>query len=300
MTQPIAGWAGNGWGAGPWGAGVEPLELVEARPIRDNVVRLVFNTGVRFTGILDPNDASNTDRFQINAVADTDVDGDTPRAVAPALIAVAEVAGSRGSQLDVTVDRTFTSFPARYTVSVNQLRSTTDGLLVPGKTEAEFDGLVGFRPPPRRDLAVPSRDIANPQTREALLDPLPVTDDELILGTIPTDETGDYAFDEGITNFKKRVFRRLITSRGSFAHLNAYGVGVPDHLKKLGRRSVREELASEAEKQILEEPESERASVVIIPDARQPGLYRMQIRVKATKISSQPINMDVPFAPIGS
>lgn len=299
-TTAPSGWGANGWGLGPWGAGLLALSLEQAQPVRENVVRLFFNTAVRFTGILDPNDASNPLRYQITTVLRTRVDGADPRPVRPVKAEVAAAAGALGSQIDVTVDRRFTSFPALYSVCVNQLQSVSGGLLVPTATEAPFDGLLAWRPPSRRDLAVPVRDIANPQTREALFDPLPITDDELALGTIPTDENGDYAFDEGITNFKKRIFRRLTTSKGSFGGLPNYGVGVPGQLKKLGRRSVREDLASEAEAQILEEPESEAVSVRIIPDDVNPGVFRMQIKVKATTLSSDPIQMTVPFAPIGS
>lgn len=297
MSQSV-GWGASQWGAGPWGSGIEPLKLIDAQPLRENVVRLTFNTGVKFTGILDPNDASNAERYQIIIVAGTLPGGADPRVVTPILAAVAPVAGALGSQLDVTIDRHFSPFPSRYKVSVNQLQSFSGGLLVPGFTEREFDGLVAHRGPPRRDTTLPTRDIANPQTRSALFDPLPVTDDELILGTIPVDDNGDYAFDEGITNFKKRVFRRLLTRKGAFAHALDYGVGVPDQLKKLGRQSVRNEIAVEAESQIAEEPETEQVSAQVVADSARPGLFLLRIRVKA-KVSDEPIDLNVPFAPTG-
>lgn len=294
MTQ--VGWGAGEWGTSPWGIGSPALKLIDAQPIRDNLVRLFFNVPPKFTGVLDPNDASDPERFVITIIPGT-LDGEDPRQVFPVESRLSILAGAGGSQLDIIVDRPFDKFPSRYRITVNQLRSAAGALLEPGFTSFAFSGLSANRIVRQRDLLLPNRDIANPQTREALLDPLPITDDPLILGSIPVDDNGDYAFDEGITSIKKRIYRRLVTGKGKFSHLPDYGVGFPDQVKRLGTQAKRVELAVEAEKQILQEPDVEAVSVVIVNDAQRPGAFRVQIRVQ-TKVSSDPVNLDIPFAPI--
>lgn len=293
----MTGWGGGEWGSSFWGVGSGPLRLIDAQPVRENVVRLFFNAPMKFTGILDPADASDPERYVITVVADS-LEGEDPRPVFPIIAELTEVAGAGGAQIDVTVDRPFSKFPSRYRISVNQLQTTDGGLLDPDFTSFEFDGLSGERVVRTRDVALPIRDIANPQTREAMFDPLPVTDDPLILGSIPVDENGDYAFDEGITSIKKRIFRRLITGKGHFAHLPEYGVGFPQQAKRLGTMAKRTELSAEAEKQILQEPDVEAASVVVVNDLQNPGLYRVRVKVRV-KVGSEPVDMDFAFAPTG-
>lgn len=291
------GWGFGPWGAVEWGGGtIAELRLLGAQPYRENVVRLTFNVAPAFVGDLGPNDAYDPDRYDIVPIAGTMPDGSDPRPVYPIVIESVPLAGSLGTIVDVTVDRRFSPYPAQYRISVNQLVSVYGGILT--ATSAQFDGMLQGEPPPRRDLKVPSRDIANPQTRSALFDPLPVTDDELILGTIPVDDQGDYAFDEGITNLKKRIFRRVVTRKGAFAHLPEYGVGLPQQLKRLSTVSARAELAAETQKQIAEEPDVERVAVRVIADPQKPSLFRLRIRVKA-KVSEAPVDVDVPFSPIG-
>tara|TARA_Y100000034_G_C6866163_1_gene394794 strand:- start:466 stop:1347 length:882 start_codon:yes stop_codon:yes gene_type:complete len=291
------GWGSGPWGAGPWGAGGgTSLQLIAVQPIRENVLRLTFNTAPLFNGILTPNDASSPDRFQIRAIPGTKADGTNPREVTPVFVERAAVALSLGSQLDVTIDRPFSTYPAQYIASVNQLVSSSGGLLDPLHTSFTFDGLYRFVPPPRRDNAIPSRDIANPQTREALFDPLPSTTDEVVLGSIPVGDNGDYAFDEGVTNLKKRIFRRIVTCKGGFADLPGYGVGLPDNLKRMGAQRHRLALAAETESQLKQEPGVEDVSARVVTDSVNPGLFRLRIQVKAT-FSDDPIDMDVPFSP---
>jgi hypothetical protein len=288
----MAGWGSGGWGISPWGeGGIDSLQLLNAQPLRENVVRLEFNAAPVFTGVLDPSDASSPDRYDVTPI-------DSARNVNPILAEVAAVAGSAGRFIDVTVDRHFSAYPARYRISVNQLRLVTGELLDPDSSSAEFDGSLFEATPFRRDLAVPIRDIANPQTREALFDPLPQTDDPLLLGSIPVDEQGDYSFDEGITSYKKRILRRVTTEKGQFAHMPDYGVGVRSKLKRLGTATVQAEVANDAEIQISQEPETDAVSVVIVPDSI-PGLFRMRIKAKAKKLSDSTIDLDVPFSPTG-
>lgn len=273
------GYGAAEYGAGSYGTGAADLQLLAALAIRENVVRLTFNVAPLFTGILNPNDASNRLRYQINGVSSD----------ARAVIATGvEVAGGGGTLLDVTVDRPFSGVPATYRVTVTQLVSALDGnLLDPTMTSFEFVGLERFIPPPSRDTAVPSRDLAN------RFDPF--ISDTPGFAVIPIDDTGDYAFDEGVISLKKRFHRRLISKKGRFAHLPDYGLGVPDLLKTLNRQRVRAELKADAEIQFTQEPEVVSALVTITTDPAKPSIMRFKASIGAPKLSSDPINTEFIF-----
>ncbi len=290
-------WGGSGWG-GP-GIG-EGLQLLSAQPHAENVVRLVFNLAPIFNRLLTPNDASNPSRFAISTDPDSrGSDNLPPRTVTCVQVDVAPVAGSAGTRLDLTVDRSFSPFPSRYTVSCTQLRAAATGApLVLGMNSRTFDGLAMPPPSPLLERAASTGDFANPQTVEGI-GPNGVLPPEaaLLLGTFPIDGTGDYGIDQGLRSYKKRVIRRLTTMQGSFAHLaqSRYGVGVPGVVKQLGRIGVRENLAAEAEAQIRLEPETRAVKVAVIVDPMKPEITTLVIR--AQTIAGQDVAMNVPFSP---
>ncbi len=300
MTEPaIFGWGSLPWGAGPWGAGgAADLELLDALAIRENVVRLTFNVAPQFTKLLTPNDASNPKRFQFTPQAlPLGLDGQAARAVLPVLVERPRVAGAFGTILDVTLDRMMSPWPSQYIVAVNQLVSVDGALLASGKTSRMFVAVYRTLRPQSTSDPTPSRDIANPQTYQAQLDPLPQAGDPLALGVIPIDSSGDYAFDSGITQLKKRVFRRLLTPKGAFSALPNYGVGVPTYGKKLALEGVRQEIAQEAQKQISQEPDVAAVSVTAITSPENPActIFRIRIRVAGSAGNAE---FDVPFTPV--
>lgn len=289
------GWGSEHWGGDPWGSGAglaSQLQLVLALAVRENVVRLTFDQGVLFTGVFDPGDAAAMARYSLVTVDGTGIDGEPVRPVFP--IVAELVAGSGQRVIDLSVDRPFSHWPCRYRVSVNGILSLTGALLVAGSSLI-FDGVHHALPALQPDLVIAARDIANPQTRSALFDPLPITDSPLALGAFPTDATGDYAFDEGAVSYKKRVIRRLITRRGRFAHLPNYGVGILASVKQLARQGVREALAAEAESQIRQEPETIGVKVTIKVES---GIAFYQVRAKC-KFGDVDTTVPVPFATVG-
>jgi len=291
----MSGWGSGGWGDSPWGSGDTELRLLRALAVRENTVRLTFSEPPLFNGILDAHDASNPDRYNFVPVAGTfGSDGLPTRPVFSA--SVVEVGGG-GAQLDVTLDRLMSPYPAAYIVSVNGLvTSESELLLAVGSTSTTFFGVHRFVQPPATDTAIPSRDVANPQTQAALIG-LP-TGSATVLGTIPVDDSGDYAFDDGLTNLKKRIYRRLMTGAGRFGHLPAYGVGVPSRVKRLNSAAVRQMVVAEAEKQISEEPDVQSVRVSIVNDPSAPSIVRFRIRVRA-KFSQAPFDVDIPFSTTG-
>lgn len=287
-----AGWGGGPWGLTSWGGGPDDdLALAVAVAMRENVLRLEFNVAPLFTGVLDQNDASNPARYAIVAVDGTvGLDGNPVRAVRPVLIAQPAIVGGGGRYVDVTVDRTFSPFPTQYRISVNNLVTTYGLPMDLGATSVVFHGLTREYVPSLTEAAVPSRDIASPQTRSAALDPLPDVS-QLVLGTYPVNDAGDYAFDEGLVNLKKRIFRRLFTRKGGFLFLPSYGIGVGTYAKKLNQAAVRQRLAVEAERQILREPEVSKARVRFID--RAPGLVVLQVLVRT--VHGAGFRMDAPL-----
>jgi hypothetical protein len=291
----LSGWGASSWGASPWAGAGATLQLLSVVAVRENLLRLTFNEAVYYTRWLDPFDAYCVDRYSVTAVAGTvGIDGQPPRTVAPE--AAERFADGGGKVIDLWLDRALSPFGTRYLASVNGLQSIFGGLLAPGYTSVAFDGLARGRPAPTPELAVASRDIANPQTLSALLDPLPTTG-AAQLGTFPVDVTGDYAHDEGLTSLKKRIFRRLTTRKGAFAHLPGYGVLIPSMVKKLAKPALVQALAADAEEQIKLEPEVADCSVVLA--RTQQGVYVYQVRVR-TKLGLQfGVNAPAPFLAAG-
>lgn len=296
----LSGWGAGAFGTSPWGTGIaNVLQLERALAIRENVVRLFFNVPIKYTGILDPNDAASSERYVF--VPDLDsigYDNEPPRLVLAAHADLVTEEGTGGTQIDVTTDRPLSPFPSIYTIAVNGLVTSSGGLLDPSSASVTFDGLHKGLPPPLPDEAAAGRDIAKPQTREALFDPLPVTTVDTILGTYPTDDTGDYAFDKGLASYLKRVRRRLMTRKNAFGHLPGYGVTIPDSVKHLARPGTVQTIASDAEEQIEREPETIEARVQVVPGS-VPGLFFYRLRIRTTFNKDVNDQVPVPFAPTG-
>ena len=285
MTQQ--GWGGAQWGAGEWGAGVGgaaattiPLQMISARAIRENVVRVVFDSAPVYNKLLDLTDASNPARFQIVTLPSTGLDGEAARDVLPVLVEQAAVPGALGRVLDVWVDRPFSPWPSRYLISANQLQSST-GSILSGVTSLPFNGVYReLRVPSTTDL-MPSRDIASPQTYSALassIDAVPAA----VLGTFPIDESGDYAFDSGVSQLKKRVYRRFVTTPGGFPANPDYGVGVLGYGSQLSVMGVRQRICDEARQQITTEPDVQACKVTASTDPKNPNVTIFAVRVQTT------------------
>jgi len=281
------GWGDEGWGDGNQEAG---LCLVRALAWRENVVRLFFSQDVLFRNLLERGDGADIERYSVAVVAGTvGIDGLEVRPVLPLL---ANPVLGRPKEVDLWVDRPFSPWPARYIVEVNGILGTDCQELA--VREVEFFGLFKGLPSPLPELAPTSRDIANPQTGDALFDPLPeastLPDD--FFATYRYDETGDVATDEGLASYKKRVFRRLLTKKNRFAHLPGYGTLIPDSVKRLARPALRQSLAADAEDQIRQEPETVAVKVVVEMTTQGVAFYRIRVKTNIGKAA----NMAVPIA----
>jgi len=293
-------WGYGGWGYGSWGGGGGggAIALLSVASIRENVFRLEFSVPVYWTGILDENDGSIPTKYAIAVVPGTvGLDGNPVRPLMVSEVYVPGVldgvaAEDVGRFVDVISDRPMTPHPALYDVTCSDIFAAD---LLSSVVSSTLTAQAVFKriEPPSIATAIPSRDFANPMTRDAMFDPLPNPNDPLNLGTIVVDDTGDYAFDEGLTNLRKRILRRLITRKGAFAHLPNYGVGVPDYGKRLAVAAVVADVAAQAEAQIGLEPDVARVKVRPILDPNTPGLVRFQVLVRPR--TGAPQRFDVPF-----
>lgn len=296
----MSGWGSTPWGSGPYGSGLGgALMLDTALAVKENVVRLGFSDAVYLSRLLDPPDASNPLRYAFSPdPSTTGADGDAPREVTAVSADYARdpttgLVIGQGLLIDVVLDRPMTPFPARYLAVVNNLFDVS-GTSSITSASLGFDAVFKQLQEPTLEAGLPTRDVANPQTRDAMLDPLPDPNNPRNLGTFVVDDTGDLAFDEGLTSLKKRILRRLVTTPGAFLHLPGYGVGIPTYGKQLGQAAVLARLAADSESQIAREPEVARVRVRPVLDQNNPGLVRFQVLVR-TKVGAAQ-RFDVPFA----
>ena len=270
MTAPTTGWGASRWGGDPWGGSPLGGFLFQgAVAIAENVVRCYFSEQPYFSALLDPLDASLLTHYAVEADASTKGIDDTP--ARPVAVLYAEV-GADTNSIDLVLDRPLTAGPSSYSVTVAGLADAATLTVMPAPQSSGFVGLYRRIVPPQLDSPVPSRDIANPQTPASLTGTSPLSPAAIAYGTYVVDDSGDYAFDEGLVAYKKRVLRRGMTRKNGFAHLPGYGVGIPQHGKKLASASLRAQLAADWEAQIKQEPETAAVSVTTATDPKVPGL----------------------------
>lgn len=288
-----------GWGFAPWGggSGATTFGLLSALAVRENMVRLLFSEPVYWSRWLDPYDGSRPELYSVGIVEGTlGIDGRPVREVSVIAVEPSDpTPAAPVNRVDVVVDRPFSPFGARYVVNAStNLASMTGTPLDVTRASLEFDGLYRGLPPATPDLQPSGGDIANPQSLEALLDPVPRTNSDELLGTFPIDDLGDYAKDDGIASIKKRIIRRLTTRKGAFAHLPNYGVDIPANVKRLALPGLREALAADAEEQVKQEPEVIDARVTLTIDGEVTWF-----RVKARVNVGRELDFRFPFKPVG-
>jgi hypothetical protein len=273
-------WGYGPWGLTPWGGpiaqgGPRMIALILAEPVRENVVRLTFDAPVYFSRWHDPPDAAFVDRYRIVEDATAiGLDGNPSRPVA--IADVRRVMTSDGSQIDVWLDRALSPTGSAYTISCANLKSADLTLsLDPTKAAWTFSGVHQGLPVLGQDMTVGNRDFANPQMPGAGIR-------ESELGQFTVDSLGDYGIDQGLASYKKRVFRRLTTRKGSFRHLPGYGVSIPQSVKKLARANLTDSIAADAEDQIRQEPETQSVSVQLIRSNDDPNLFIYRITAQTS------------------
>lgn len=293
MTCEVpSGW-GSGFGLTPWGSGDDSyFRILDIYPYAENEIRIVFNKEVNFTGVLDPKDASNVTRYSIKEdTASIGNDGLPARKVSIAETALIPFSDNKTVRL--ILDRPMSPFPAKYLVSANNIYSYEMILFDICYASKEIYGLFRGLFPLSLQTIVSSKDIANPNLLSQITsNGIPV--DNNSLGIIPVSADGDYGFDSGIVNLKKRVYRRLITKPGAFMHLPGYGVGLLEYGKKLNIAYWRSQISNTAKNQILQEPDVAACSVSVESDTKKPNLIYVHVLVKSKYLPTA-FKLSYPF-----
>lgn len=290
----MPGYGSGFWGDNPWGddqpEGVSTTVLLSVLAISENVIRAYFSAPVLFTGLLDEGDASDPSHYLVTPVlSTTGADGNPPQTVSVLFATI----GTEPASIDLTLDRAMTPFPAQYEVAISGLIDATTFQNI-ATASAVTPALYRVLLPANENFVIPSRDFANPNSFGDFADPVSPYANTALLGTLQYDDTGDYALDEGVASYKKRVLRRGITNKNGFAHLPGYGVGIPSYGKKLASASTRAKLAADWQSQILQEPETLKASVDSHVDPSNPGLVFFV--VKAVMKQGKTVNFKVPVS----
>lgn len=260
-------WGDSGaWGTGPWGTGV--FAVAAARAVAENVVRVLFSEVPVRTGLLTAEDGLRPQNYAMTALGDSR----PVRVVDVAVVEESELA------VDVGLDRAMSASPCRYRVTALGVESEAGLPLDVAQSSWEFIGLLLKRVPPDPETAGGrTRDFASPQQLRDALDPVP----DIVaatLGAMPIDDTGDYAYDEGSANLRKRIFRRLVTLRGGFYHLPNYGLGLPARLKKGVSGAQLRKLQDDAREQLSSEPDLGGATVSVThSQTEQGGIARVRV-----------------------
>ena len=292
----VYGYGMGGYGGIPWGFGGGPsyLSLMAANAVSENTVRVVLSEEPYSDGIGTPWDALDDRRWTVTeVVGTTGIDGKAVRAVR--VVQAQLVVGSTES-IDVIVDRPFSPWPCQYVVVANGIKGKTSGLLLdPAAVGCTFDGLLRTVENAVKDSAIRGRDIASPQTPSATLDPLP-NPATAVLGGFNTNDAGDYAMDEGLTGYKKRIFRRIYCRKRKFVFMPPdWGLGIQDELKKLNTPARREAMRADMQAQVMQEPETADCSVTAWTSPTVPGL--VWYRLKAKTKDGRTLDINMPFRP---
>lgn len=279
MTCEVpSGW-GSGFGVTPWGSGDDSyFRILDIFPYAENEIRIAFNKAVNYTGVLDPKDASNVARYSIKEDSSS-IGNDGLPARKVTIVSVLLIPFSDNRTVRLILDRPMSPYPAKYFVSANNIYSFEMIFFDLCFSSKEIFGLFKGLFPLSPSEVVSSKDIANPNYLSAS-NSSGIQVEEKNLGIIPVSSDGDYAYDSGIVNLKKRVYRRLVTKKNAFSHLPGYGVGLLTYGKKLNTAYWRSLIVNEATNQILQEPDVERCSVTITNDPKTPNLVWINVLVK--------------------
>lgn len=295
------GWGDEPWGSGPWGGGpgAGPLSIVSVQAVAENLVRVEFSVPVSFTNIKDPGDASVLTNWAVYTVnGSVGQDGQPVRPVAVADVVRPPAAdvptATYGNFVDLILDRPMTPYPAYYSVAIVGAIFTADLVYCLEGVSANFSAVYRALQRPTLEMEVGSRDFANAQTGASILQSLTEqANNTLSLGTYQVGADGDYAFDEGNVNLKKRVVRRIFSKKGGFSWLLNYGVGITSYGKKLGQAATLTQVQTDIETQLLKEPDIQKVKARPNLSSLSKGLVRFGIFVKPR--ATQATRFDVPI-----
>ena len=237
------------------------FQMVRALSVGGQVVRVVFNAEPKHKRQAAGDDALNGANYQVEVIAGQ---GQPPQSVGvhPDVIPwpAYGVFNDGEFALDLQVDRPLV-VGLRYRVTVDSVVVAQDTRHLTAPYGWEFQG--------------EARPIVTLQQRGKM--GLVDFASNPISGGIIVDSSGDWACDAGdIVGTRKRCFRRVLTKRGAFTHLQNYGlnydVKVPATTNKLAG------LRSDIQAGLAQEPDVDSVATQVSLDAR--GWLTLGMRVK--------------------
>lgn len=258
-----------------------PVTLSSAAAAAENAILVAFNEGIYFSQLLDTQDASRASLWSVAPVAGTTgYDGNAARPVTVVSVSPSTTdASGNPTSVTLTLDRPMTPYPAQYAMTASQVWSA-DLTQVLNNASTTFLAVYGVIDPPQVNVAARGRDFANPQTVSGALASTVSQPYQQLLGTLGYSDSHDYAIDDGDAGLLKRLTRRTFTKKNGFAFLPGYGAGITTFVKRLGKASVRDQLAADLESQYAQEPEVAKAIVALRPDTAKPQLTRLSIFIQ--------------------
>lgn len=235
------------------------LQIVRARSIKGQVVRVVFSEeplAVSAAGVSDALNPSNYTFSVLTGQAGQPLSvGVDPNPIPGPAASV--MAGEFG--MDVHVDRPL-AVGISYRVTGSNIQSKTGG----GQGAPYYADFVGMVL--TQHIVPPVRNTDNIDIKN---DPFE--------GRFILTSSGDLSNQGGLDSLRKRILRRLYTPTNSFAFLPGYGLGL--RLKEVASIGQLQALKVDATSQVRKEPEVVSADVSLMQDASAPEVVQVQIRV---------------------
>lgn len=256
-----------------------PINVVRALAVSGRTVRVVFAEAPVFRSPGGPYDAMNPSLFFFSVDAGT-ATSPLATAVGSALVAgPARGVGNGGAAeergVDVGVDRGLIA-GITYRVAVRDVQSAFGGILGSSYSQP-FSGVVPLQEKPKTIRGRPTTNIDYGN------DPF--------LGSWRADDSGDIAPQDAASGFRKRVLRRLMTFKDSFAFLKGYGVTVK--LKELEGLAEIAALKVDVERQILLEPETAAVSVDVSLLATNVLIVSVRVKTKVGAFIEAGLRIDL-------
>lgn len=270
-----------GTAAGPFG-GPGIITILGVLPVGINEAIVVFDKPPLADDSEGFNSATNTKNWDIEAIdpsipstSDPSIIYIPPKEVVPTYdpgVGACELDDEDATQIHV-----FTEGPmeprVRYKIMVQPSVEGADCETLAGVDTFEFQA-------PSRGPRRASRFVQEDRYRDLDMQFFPV-DEKQAQGTWRHEPSGDIAIQDGEASLKKRVIRRILTTRGAFAHLPNYGID--PMVKSLARSGNIQALINDIAEQVRQEPDVSQVGVSA-ERSSTPGLLDLAIYIRRREL----------------
>jgi hypothetical protein len=250
---------GGATGGGSWSFWLLVFSVDEGDQSTLNSVDLVFSWPPKRIDPEDPDDAINLDNYTVTGPVSP---------LAERLLQSAVYIG------DNTIRLYFDGplVPGEiYAIAIANVQAEGGGVLTPDPTTISFEAFGALRQPvPLVSQPTELYDIRNPQTAAD-------APQGAALGTFVIDDDGDLGVETRRRYLRKRIFRRLLTRKGSIVLEPDYGLAYD--AKAPLKPAVLRRLQQDAESQLRQEQGVTGARVAVRQNPVEPGIVEMTVKV---------------------